>query len=50
MLKITTTMHMFEIGVPTDSLNEYTCIKEGVTTKSVKKFTKAMIEIFRDCI
>lgn len=44
--KITAALHMLAYGVPADSLDDWLHIAESTTILSLKKFVKAVIEIF----
>ncbi|XP_023929717.1 uncharacterized protein LOC112041037 [Quercus suber] len=44
--KITTTLRMLTYGVTADFMDEYVRIGESTTMKSLKKFVKAMVDIF----
>ena len=45
--KITIAMHMLTCGVSADATNEYVKIGESTTIKSLKRFCRAVIEVFR---
>lgn len=44
--KITAALHMLAYGVPADSLDDWLHIADSTTIMSLRKFVKAVIEIF----
>ncbi|XP_073138446.1 uncharacterized protein [Henckelia pumila] len=46
--KITTAMRILAYGAATDSADEYTKIGESTTIESLKRFCRAMVEVFGD--
>jgi hypothetical protein len=46
--KVTTVFRILTYGVPTDATDEYLRIGESTTLESLRRFVKAVIEVFGD--
>src|SRR6266542_5734317 len=46
--KVTTVFRMLTYGVPADATNEYVRIGESTVIESLRRFVKAVVELFKD--